>query len=118
MATSVAVSRAWVPMRDGGTQLSAKLWLPAAAGGPCPAVLEFLPYRLDDGTLVRASTVAFTVPCMLWASRVSGVELCYGLPLWLLAGLLPPPLAPAPFPPPLAPAPLPPPLAPAPLRRG
>ena len=32
-----------------GTRLAARLWLPEGAG-PVPAILEYLPYRLSDGT--------------------------------------------------------------------
>ncbi len=35
-----------------GTRLSARVWTPAGPG-PFPAVLEFLPYRKRDGTVVR-----------------------------------------------------------------
>ena len=37
-----------------GTQLAARIWLPADAGDrPVPAILEYLPYRKRDGTHVR-----------------------------------------------------------------
>ncbi|MGB3148912.1 MAG: CocE/NonD family hydrolase [Paracoccaceae bacterium] len=35
-----------------GTRLSARVWMPKGAG-PFPAVLEYLPYRKRDGTVVR-----------------------------------------------------------------
>ncbi|MGC1487891.1 MAG: CocE/NonD family hydrolase, partial [Albidovulum sp.] len=35
-----------------GTRLSARVWMPEGAG-PFPAVLEYLPYRKRDGTVVR-----------------------------------------------------------------
>ncbi len=35
-----------------GTRLSARVWMPEGAG-PFPAILEFLPYRKRDGTVVR-----------------------------------------------------------------
>jgi len=41
----------WIPMRD-GTQLAARLWLPEGAER-VPVVLEYLPYRKDDGTRQR-----------------------------------------------------------------
>ena len=45
------VRHVWVPMRD-GVHLSARLWLPEAAGSdPVPAILEYIPYRKDDATL-------------------------------------------------------------------
>lgn len=44
----------WVPLPD-GTRLAAKLWLPetALSGVPVPVLLEYLPYRLRDGTRTR-----------------------------------------------------------------
>jgi predicted acyl esterase len=37
-----------------GTELSARIWLPKdAAKSPVPAILEHLPYRKRDGTIVR-----------------------------------------------------------------
>ena len=42
-----------IPMPD-GTELSARIWLPKdAAKNPVPAILEHLPYRKRDGTIVR-----------------------------------------------------------------
>ena len=42
-----------IPMPD-GVELSARIWLPKdAAKNPVPAILEHLPYRKRDGTLVR-----------------------------------------------------------------
>ena len=38
----------WIPMPD-GARLHAKLWLPAEL--PAPAVIEYGPYRLTDGTV-------------------------------------------------------------------
>ncbi|MFO1091254.1 MAG: CocE/NonD family hydrolase [Hyphomicrobiales bacterium] len=44
---------AWVPMKD-GRKLAARLLLPKdPAQRPCPAVLEYIPYRRRDGTRVR-----------------------------------------------------------------
>ena len=39
--------RAWIPLAD-GTRLAARLWLPERL--PAPALLEALPYRMDDLT--------------------------------------------------------------------
>ncbi|PVA11340.1 peptidase S15 [Pelagivirga sediminicola] len=37
-----------------GTRLAARIWLPEDAGSaPVPAILEYLPYRKNDGTLAR-----------------------------------------------------------------
>lgn len=45
----------WIPLAD-GTRLHARLWLPAGTPDrPVPALLEYLPYRLDDWTSVRDS---------------------------------------------------------------
>ena len=42
-----------IPMPD-GVELSARIWLPKdAAKNPVPAILEHLPYRKRDGTIVR-----------------------------------------------------------------
>ena len=41
-----------IPLAD-GTRLAARVWLPSdAEQHPVPAVLEYLPYRLNDGTAV------------------------------------------------------------------
>ncbi len=43
----------WIPMSD-GVKLAARMWLPRdAEKNPVPAVLEYLPYRKRDGTIVR-----------------------------------------------------------------
>jgi uncharacterized protein len=42
------VETVWIPLAD-GTRLAARLWLPEGAG-PVPGILEYLPYRLSDGT--------------------------------------------------------------------
>ncbi|SDS65622.1 CocE/NonD family hydrolase [Microlunatus soli] len=45
----------WIPMAD-GVELHARVWLPTdAEADPVPALLEYLPYRLDDWTSVRDS---------------------------------------------------------------
>ena len=42
-----------IPLAD-GTRLAARLWLPVdAERKPVPAILEYLPYRKRDGTVVR-----------------------------------------------------------------
>ena len=42
----------WIPLAD-GTRLAARIWAPVdALLSPVPAVLEYLPYRKDDGTAV------------------------------------------------------------------
>ncbi len=42
-----------IPLPD-GTRLSARVWMPEdAADHPVPAILEYLPYRKTDGTVVR-----------------------------------------------------------------
>ncbi|MEQ6890102.1 CocE/NonD family hydrolase [Halomonas sp. CS7] len=43
----------WIPMDD-GVELCARLWLPAGAESrPLPAILEYIPYRLRDGSARR-----------------------------------------------------------------
>jgi hypothetical protein len=43
----------WITLRD-GTRLGAKVWLPEGAeAAPVPAILEYLPYRKDDGLAQR-----------------------------------------------------------------
>ena len=42
------VETEWITLAD-GTRLAARLWLPQGAGR-VPAILEYLPYRLSDGT--------------------------------------------------------------------
>jgi uncharacterized protein len=46
------IDHIWVPLSD-GTRLAARIWLPAdAEERPVPAVLEYIPYRKNDGTAV------------------------------------------------------------------
>ncbi len=48
----VVRSGIYIPLAD-GTRLAARVWLPDDADArPVPAVLEYLPYRLNDGTAV------------------------------------------------------------------
>ncbi|MCB9434722.1 MAG: CocE/NonD family hydrolase [Ardenticatenaceae bacterium] len=47
------VENTWLTLAD-GTRLAARLWLPLdAEQNPVPALLEYLPYRKNDGTAVR-----------------------------------------------------------------
>ncbi|MCM2579529.1 CocE/NonD family hydrolase [Streptomyces meridianus] len=46
----------WIPLAD-GTRLAARVWLPADAEEPVPAVLEYIPYRKNDGTAARDVTL-------------------------------------------------------------
>ena len=49
------IENAWLHLSD-GTRLAARIWLPEdAEDDPVPAVLEYLPYRKTDGTVVRDS---------------------------------------------------------------
>jgi putative CocE/NonD family hydrolase len=49
------IENIFIPLKD-GTQLAARLWLPAdAEQDPVPALLEYLPYRKRDGTVERDS---------------------------------------------------------------
>ena len=43
----------WITLAD-GTRLAATIWLPDdALDAPVPAILEYLPYRRRDGTVLR-----------------------------------------------------------------
>ncbi len=42
----------WIPLSD-GARLAARIYLPRAQTTPIPAVLEYLPYRRNDGTVRR-----------------------------------------------------------------
>jgi uncharacterized protein len=47
------IEHTWIPLSD-GCRLAARIWLPDdAEQDPVPAVLEFLPYRKNDGTAAR-----------------------------------------------------------------
>ncbi|OUE18925.1 Cocaine esterase [Clavibacter michiganensis] len=50
---AVTTRDVWIPMPD-GARLHARIWAPATAA-PVPALLEYLPYRLDDWTAPRDS---------------------------------------------------------------
>ncbi len=47
------IENTWIPLAD-GTRLAARIWMPEdATARPVPALLEYLPYRKDDGTVIR-----------------------------------------------------------------
>jgi hypothetical protein len=49
------ITTAWITLAD-GCRLAARIWLPEdAEAAPAPAIFEFLPYRLNDGSAVRDS---------------------------------------------------------------
>jgi putative CocE/NonD family hydrolase len=49
------IEQTWITLAD-GCRISARIWLPEdAADDPVPAIFEYLPYRLNDGTAVRDS---------------------------------------------------------------
>ncbi|MFT2707631.1 CocE/NonD family hydrolase [Clavibacter zhangzhiyongii] len=50
---AVTTRDAWIPMPD-GARLHARIWAPAT-DAPVPALLEYVPYRLDDWTAPRDS---------------------------------------------------------------
>lgn len=51
------IPHTWIPMPD-GVRLSARIWLPEDAGDdPVPAILEYIPYRKNDATAMRDSTM-------------------------------------------------------------
>lgn len=50
------LSHIWIPMPD-GARLGARVWRPENADmHPVPAILEYIPYRKDDYTVVRDAT--------------------------------------------------------------
>lgn len=57
-APAVRVLRhVWIPLAD-GTRLAARIWMSAhAEREPCPAVLEYIPYRKNDFTAVRDNSL-------------------------------------------------------------
>ena len=47
------IENTWIPLSD-GARLAARIWLPVEADDrPLPALLEYIPYRKNDGTAVR-----------------------------------------------------------------
>src|SRR5207237_4415936 len=47
------IETVWITLAD-GCRLAARIWLPEdAEANPVPAILEYLPYRLNGGTEVR-----------------------------------------------------------------
>jgi uncharacterized protein len=49
------IATEWITLAD-GCRLAARIWLPEdATADPVPAIFEFLPYRLNDGTALRDS---------------------------------------------------------------
>ncbi|MER8684165.1 MULTISPECIES: CocE/NonD family hydrolase [unclassified Mesorhizobium] len=43
----------WIPLSD-GTRLAAKIWLPQeASSNPAPAIVDYIPYRKRDGTVLE-----------------------------------------------------------------
>jgi putative CocE/NonD family hydrolase len=47
------IENTWIPLAD-GTRLAARIWLPEdAEHRPVPALLEYIPYRKNDGTAIR-----------------------------------------------------------------
>lgn len=47
------IEHTWIPLSD-GCRLAARIWLPEnAESNPVPAILEYIPYRKNDGTAER-----------------------------------------------------------------
>ncbi len=48
------IEHEWIALSD-GVRLSARIWMPGSASpdSPVPAILEYVPYRKDDDTLVQ-----------------------------------------------------------------
>lgn len=63
------IRHGWLPLPD-GTRLAFRAWMPCdALANPVPAILEYLPYRKSDGTIVRdeitmAETAAHGYACI------------------------------------------------------
>ena len=56
-----------IPLAD-GIRLAYRAWLPVDAGQhPVPAILEYLPYRKNDGTIVRDETTMPATACRGYA---------------------------------------------------
>ena len=51
------VRHEWIPMPD-GTRLAARIWLPEDADrDPVPAIFEYVPYRKNDGLVLRDAPI-------------------------------------------------------------
>jgi putative CocE/NonD family hydrolase len=51
------IRHAWIPMPD-GCRLAARIWLPEGAEqAPVPAVFEYVPYRKNDGLVLRDAPI-------------------------------------------------------------
>ncbi|MEC8223440.1 MAG: CocE/NonD family hydrolase, partial [SAR324 cluster bacterium] len=51
------IKQVWIPMTD-GCRLSARIWRPKDSHqNPVPAILEYIPYRKNDGTALRDSLI-------------------------------------------------------------
>jgi uncharacterized protein len=51
------IRHAWIPMSD-GCRLAARIWLPEDADRvPVPAILEYVPYRKNDGLVLRDAPI-------------------------------------------------------------
>src|SRR5262245_4173682 len=49
------IENTWIPLSD-GCRLAARIWLPVGAERePVPGILEYIPYRKNDGTALRDS---------------------------------------------------------------
>ena len=72
------IANMWIPLSD-GTRLAARIWLAARCRAhPVPAILEYLPYRKDDGTALGRRAPAsvlrgprLRVPCA-WTCAGTG----------------------------------------------
>jgi uncharacterized protein len=51
------IQHEWIPMPD-GCRLAARIWLPVGAeSAPVPAILEYVPYRKNDGLALRDAPI-------------------------------------------------------------
>jgi uncharacterized protein len=52
-----SIPHVWIPMSD-GCRLAGRIWLPEGAEHhPCPAVMEYIPYRKNDATAERDAQI-------------------------------------------------------------
>src|SRR6266700_1204842 len=66
------IENVWIPMSD-GTQLGARLWLPADADrNPVPALLKLTPYRQRGDATFSSSGYAFLLPDVRGSGQSEG----------------------------------------------
>ena len=69
----------WIPLPD-GTRLHAKIWLPVDADqNPVPAIIEYGPYRLTDGTVASDEQ---EMRWEKWIAQTDQLESAYENDVW------------------------------------